>query len=94
MLGVRLTGVDDHSIGQDLLYLCDSSIQLGLLVLRVIILAVLGQVAVAAGNLDHFGNFFITIRFQISQLILQFLITFRGKFVFFCHRSKTPFLRR
>ena len=58
-----------------------------LLLLGGIILGVLAQVAIAAGNLDLVGNFLTLDGAQVFQFLLQFIIALAGNDNFFSHSS-------
>ena len=77
-------------MGENVLDLGDTAIELGLLVLGLVIFAVLREVAERTGLLDLLGDFLFTGRLQIKKLLLQFLETERTDFKFFCHFTIVP----
>ena len=70
---------------QDLLQLGDAGIQLALLVLGLIVLAVLAEVAEAAGDLDLLSHLVGAGGLQVIQFLLQLLGAGSTHFVFFFH---------
>ena len=63
--------IDDHRMLEDILQLGNTGIQLALLILRLIILAVFGQVSEAAGNFDLLGNLVCAGGFIIFQFLFS-----------------------
>lgn len=81
--------VDDDGVRQNVLYLGDAAIELGLLVFRLVIFAVFREVAERTGLFDLLGDFLFARRFQIVQFLLQLLEAERADFEFFCHNSRS-----
>ena len=65
----------------------DAGLHRSLFLLGGIILGVLAQVAIAAGNLDLVGNFLTLDGAQVFQFLLQFIIALAGNDNFFSHSS-------
>ena len=82
--------LDDDGVGQNVLDLGDTAVELGLLVLGGVVLGVFGQVAVGAGFGDHGGDFALTGGFQVIQFLFQVGKTQTGDLKFFCH-IQNPF---
>ena len=72
---------------QDILQLCNAGVQLSLLVFGLVILAVLAEVAKAAGLLDQFRHLIGTGSLAVVQLILQLVIPGLTHLEFFCHAA-------
>ena len=82
--------LNDDGVGQNVLNLGNTAVELGLLVLGGIVLGVFGQVAVGAGFGDHGGDFALTGGFQVIQFLFQVGKTQTGDLKFFCH-IQNPF---
>ena len=65
----------------------DAGLHRSLLLLGGIVLGVLAQIAIAAGNLDLVGNFLTLDGAQVFQFLLQFIIALAGNDNFFSHSS-------
>ena len=65
----------------------DAGLHRSLLLLGGIILGVLAQIAIAAGDLDLVGNFLTLDGAQVFQFLLQFIIALAGNDNFFSHSS-------
>lgn len=83
--------IDDHRMLEDVLQLGDTGIQLSLLIFRLIVLAVFGQVTEAAGNLDLLGNLVCAGGLIVFQFLFQFLIARRAhaEFIRSCHSYRS-----
>ena len=75
---------------KNLLQLGDAGIELALLVFGLVILAVFGQVAEAAGLFNQFRNFIRAGRFAVVELFFQLIIPSLAHFEFF-HHAATSF---
>ena len=75
---------------QNVLQLGNAGVELALLVFRLVIFAVLGQVAEGTGFLDQFGHFLLADGLQIGELLFQFFQALGAESVFFRH-GDTPF---
>ena len=82
---------DDGGVGEDVLNLRNAGVELTLFVFRLIVLAILRQVAEGAGFFNHFRDFFFAGSVQIIQLILQSLQMALAQLKFFCHNADTAF---
>ena len=81
----QLALVDDDSVLDHLLQLGDAVLHQTLRVLCLIVLAVLGQVAVAAGFLDLFCQLLAADRLEVFQFLLHRLQASSGHLDLLCH---------
>ena len=86
--------VHDHRVQQDILQLCDAGVQLALLVFRLIVLAVLAEVAEAAGLLDQLRHLIGTGGLAVIQFLFQLVIAGLTHFEFFRHAAHSFLLVR
>ena len=89
-VGRALALVDDDDMEQNVLQLGDAGVELALLVLRLIVFAVLAQVAEAARLFDQLRDFFFTDGLEVGQLILQLLLARRAHLELFFHVVSFP----
>ena len=85
VLNAQLALVDDDSVLDHLLQLGDAVLDQTLGVLGLIVLAVLGQVAVAAGFLDLFCQLLAADSLQVFQFLLHCLQASSGHLDLLCH---------
>ena len=85
VLNAQLALVDDDSVLDHLLQLGDAVLDQTLGVLGLIVLAVLGQVAVAAGFLDLFCQLLAADRLEVFQFLLHRLQASSGHLDLLCH---------
>ncbi len=71
--------IDDRRGTDAVLELDDAGLDLGLLVLRVVVLRVLGDVAEVARLLDAIGDLTAAFRLEVLELCLELLQAFTGK---------------
>ena len=83
----QLALIHDAGNFQGSLQVSDAGLDNGLLFLSGVVLGILAQVAVTAGDLDLVGNFLTLDGAQVFQLLLQFIITLSGNDNFFSHSS-------
>ena len=82
---------DDGVVGQDILQLRDTGVELALLVFRLVILAILAQVAKGTGLLDLVGHFFLPDGLEVVEFFLEFFQARRAQLILFRHGAKHPF---
>ena len=78
---------------QNVLQLGNAGVELALLVFRLVIFAVLAEVAKAAGDLDLLRNLIAAGCLQIIQFLLKFLSARCAHFIFSFHTA-VPFVYR
>ena len=76
---------------QNVLQLRDAGVELALLVLRLVVLAVLAEVAKAAGLLDQLRHLVGTGGLAVIQFLFQLVIPSLAHFEFLCHAAHFPF---
>ena len=83
----QLTLIHDAGQLQGGLQVGDAGLHRSLLLLGGVVLGVLAQIAVAAGNLDLVSDFLTFDGAQVFQFLLQFIIALAGNDNFFSHSS-------
>ena len=92
VLNAQFALVDDDSVLDHLLQLGDAVLDQTLGVLGLIVLAVLGQVAVAAGFLDLLGQLLAAHGLEVLQFLLHSFQAGSGHFDLLCHLRISPCL--
>ena len=90
VIHAQLTLVDQNCVLDGLLQLGDAVLHQTLRILGFIVLAVLRQVAVAAGFLDLFSQLLAADSFEVFQLLLHCLQTGSGHLDLLCHLRISP----
>ncbi len=80
-----LRGCHDGGLAQDAGNLGDARLEHALLVFRVVVLGVLGDVAELARHLDALAHLGALLGFQIMQLLFELLLALGGKNVVISH---------
>ena len=90
-IGIGFGLADDLGVKQDLLQLGNAGVELALLVFRLVIFAVLAEVAEAAGLLDQLRHLVGTGGLAVIQFLFQLVIPSLAHFEFLCHAAHFPF---
>ena len=80
-----LRRIDDRGLRENLVDLGDTSLDHALLVFRIVIFGVLGNVAEFASNLDALANLGALLGFEVMQLLLELLAALGSKDVIATH---------
>ena len=80
-----LRRIDDRGLRENLVDLGDTSLDHALLVFRIVIFGVLGNVAEFASDLDALANLGALLGFEVMQLLLKLLAALGSKDVIATH---------
>ena len=83
----QLALIHDTGQLQGSLQVGNAGLHRSLLLLGGVVLGILAQIAVAAGNLDLVSDFLTFDGAQVFQFLLQFIIALAGNDNFFSHSS-------